>query len=403
MLNKNNFFRDYYFEKKKLKKNIEKAKEAFKHLKLDIDNFQIPLIESFDKSYENNFSNEIIKKFSKYKNIIIIGMGGSILGAKSIYSFLQKKTKKKLFFFDDLNTNQHQLFKESFSLKNSCFIIISKSGDTIETISNLCLIFPRTLLVNRLIFITEIKDSAIHSIADKFNAEIIEHKDFIGGRYSVMSEVGMFPAALMGFNIKRFKNLRKLIVNKYFISSLIQNVASIFTLNRQNVKNSIILNYDTKLNDLGLWYQQLSAESLGKKGRGIMPVLSLAPRDHHSVLQLYLDGPRDKFFTFFSTSNQQDKWKIPGKIIPDNMNFLKDKKLSSVVNAQCKAVKNIFRKKNIPFRYFIFKKSNEEELGSALTFFVLETILLARLMKVNPFDQPSVEEIKTETKRILSK
>jgi len=145
------------------------------------------------------------------------------------------------------------------------------------------------------------KNNVLNYIADKFNAEIIEHKDFIGGRYSVLSEVGMFPAALMGLNINKFKNLEKLIKNKNFVSSLIQNVASIHTLNAQGTKNSVILNYDSDLNDLGYWYQQLVGESLGKKGKGITPILSIAPKDHHSVLQLYLDGPKDKFFTFFSS------------------------------------------------------------------------------------------------------
>jgi glucose-6-phosphate isomerase len=247
------------------------------------------------------------------------------------------------------------------------------------------------------------KDNVLNNIADKFNAEIIEHKDFIGGRYSVLSEAGMFPAALMGLNINKFKNLKKLIEDKNFISSLIQNVASIYTLNIQDIKNSVILNYDSDLNDLGYWYQQLVAESLGKKGKGITPILSAAPKDHHSVLQLYLDGPKDKFFTFFSSSNEGKKHKVTGKIIPNNMKFLKNRKLGYIIQAQCNATKKIFKLKNIPFRQFVFNKSNEEELGMIFTFFVLETILLARLMNINPFDQPAVEQIKMETRKILSR
>ena len=172
-------------------------------------------------------------------------------------------------------------------LKNSCFIIVSKSGNTLETVANLSIIFSKTSFKNKLIFITETNDSCIlNNIANKLNAEIIEHRDFIGGRYSVLSETGMFPAALMGLNINKFRNLKKLIQNKNFVSSLIQNVASIYTLNANGVKNSVILNYDSNLNDLGYWYQQLIAESLAKKGKGITPILSVAPKDHHSVLQL---------------------------------------------------------------------------------------------------------------------
>ena len=330
-------------------------------------------------------------------------MGGSILGTKSIYSFLKTKVKKEVFFFDNLDENLHLQFNKINILKNSCFIIVSKSGNTLETIANLSVVFSKFLFKNKVIFITEMKDSVLNNIADKFNAEIIEHKDFIGGRYSVLSEAGMFPAALMGLNINKFKNLKKLIQDKNFISSLIQNVASIYTLNIQDIKNSVILNYDSDLNDLGYWYQQLVAESLGKKGKGITPILSTAPKDHHSVLQLYLDGPKDKFFTFFSSSNEGKKHKVTGKIIPNNMKFLKNRKLGYIIQAQCNATKNIFKLKNIPFRHFVFNKSNEEELGMIFTFFVLETILLARLMNINPFDQPAVEQVKIETRKILSR
>ena len=213
----------------------------------------------------------------------------------------------------------------------------------------------------------------------------------------------MFPAALMGLDVSRFRNLKKLIRNKKFISSLIQNVASIYTLSTQGTKNSVILNYDSSLIDLGYWYQQLVAESLGKNGRGITPILSVAPKDHHSILQLYLDGPKDKFFTFFSSSNEAKKYKVSGKIIPDSMKFLKNKRLGYIIKAQCDATKNIFKLKHIPFRHIVFNKNNEEEIGMIFTFFVLETILLARLMNINPFDQPAVEQVKIETKKILSR
>ena len=161
------------------------------------------------------------------------------------------------------------------------------------------------------------------------------------------------------------------------------------------------MSYDSNLNDLGYWYQQLVAESLGKNGKGVNPILSFGPKDHHSLLQLYLDGPRDKFFTFFNSSQKKDKLKINQSIIPKNMKFLKNKNLSSIVEAQCNAVKNIFKIKKIPFRQITFNKNNEEELGEIFTFFALETIFLAGLMKVDPFDQPAVEQVKIETKKIL--
>jgi len=258
------------------------------------------------------------------------------------------------------------------------------------------------LIKNNLFVITQLKDSNLIHIAKKFNAEIIEHKNYIGGRYSVLSEVGMLPAALMGLNIKKFRNISKLLQNKLFVKSLIKNVACIYSLYQKKIKNSVILNYDSDLNDLGYWYQQLSAESLGKKGKGITPILSSSPKDHHSMLQLYLDGPKDKIYTFFTSSkiNNNDNKIFKTHFLKD-MSFLKNKNLESILKAQSDATMRIFKLKNIPFRHFVFSKKSEAELGEIFTFFVLETMLLGRLLNINAFDQPAVEQIKTETKKIL--
>ena len=401
MLKKDNFFKNYFINLSKYNKNLKKTKKVFSSFIVDLKNNQIPLLKSYEKNYEFDFSATTVKKFSKYRNIVVIGMGGSILGTKSIYSFLKKRIKKEVFFFDNLDLNLSLKYKKIKNLKNSCFIIVSKSGDTLETITNLGAIFSENLLKNKLIIITEITDNALMAIANKYNAEIIEHKEFIVGRYSVLSETGMFPAALMGLNLMKFKNLKRLINNKNFISSLIQNVASIHTLNSKKINNSVILNYDSSLNDLGYWYQQLVAESLGKQGKGINPILSFGPKDHHSLLQLYLDGPKDKFFTFFNSTKRENKLKVARDIIPNSMGFLINKNLEFIINAQCNATKNIFKLKKIPFRQITFNKKNEDELGEIFTFFVLETILLSRLMNINPFDQPAVEQVKIETKRFL--
>jgi len=401
MLKKNSFFKGYLFNSAKHNKNINKTRKIYNIFLRELKNDNIPLLKSFEKNYEFDFSREMVKKFLKYNNIIIIGMGGSILGTRSIYSFLKSKIKKNVFFFDNLDPNLFLKYKKIKNLKNSCFILSGKSGRTIETITNFGIIFSKHLIKNKLIIIAQTSDNALINIANKYNAEIIEHKEFISGRYSVLSETGMFPAALMGLNLMKFKNLKKLIKNKKFISTLIQNVSCIYTLVSSKINNSIILNYDSSLNDLGYWYQQLVAESLGKKGKGINPILSFGPKDHHSLLQLYLDGPKDKFFTFFNSAKNDKKFKVSKNAIPNSMKFLKNKNSQFIINAQCNAVKNIFKLKKIPFREITFNNKDEKELGEIFTFFVLETILLSRLMNINPFDQPAVEQVKIETKKIL--
>ena len=401
MFNKKFSFQNAKINIKKFKKNIKLTKKAFSLLNNDIYNSELPLLKSFDKSSEFDFSADTIKKFSKYKNIILIGMGGSILGTKSIYSFLKKKIKKNVFFFDNLDANLQSYYKNIKKIENSCFIVVSKSGTTLEVLTNFFTIFSKNLFRNKLIVITENKNSPLAELAIKHKAKIIEHKDFIGGRYSVLSEVGMLPAALMGLKIEDFKKFNKLLNDKYFKSSLIHNVAYILTLFSRGVKNSVLLSYDKKLNDLCLWYQQLTAESLGKKGKGITPIVSYGPKDHHSVLQLFLDGPRDKFFTFFNCEERSAKHKVSKNNLSIETRFLKKTTLESIVKAQADAVQKIFTLKKLPFRKIIFKKINEKELGSCFIFLMLETILLARLMKVDPFSQPAVESVKIETKKII--
>ena len=378
---KKKFLENFSLRSKNFYRNSKKTRKIFNSLNLSSNKNEIPLLNSYSNKYNLAFSQETIKKYKKFSNIIIVGMGGSILGTKCIYSFFKKKIKKNVFFFDNLDLNLFLKFKKIKNLKSSCFVIVSKSGNTLETLVNLKNIFSKTLMKNKLIIITELKDSKLLEIGSNFNAEIVEHKKFIGGRYSVLSEVGMLPATLMNLNINKFKNFSKLVKNNLFTSSLIKSTSSIYTLSQKGFKNSVILNYDSDLNDLCLWYQQLVAESLGKKGKGIMPIISTCPKDNHSLLQLYLDGPGDKFFTFFSSKNKN--------------------KTETIINAQCEATKNVFKNKKIPFRHFIFEKNDEKELGITFTFFVLETILLASLLNVNPFDQQAVEQVKIETKKIL--
>ena len=165
-------------------------------------------------------------------------------------------------------------------------------------------------------------------------------------------------------------------------------------------RDSKATNYDENSNDLFLWYQQLVAESLGKKSKGILPVISSMPKDNHSLMQLYLDGKKNNFFTFFFVDEISNK-KIKKNKLLKTLSYLKNKDLNDIKKAQFDATQKVFNNKRIPFRSFIIKKRNEETLGELFTFFILETILLGKALNLNPYNQPAVELIKTETKKFL--
>ena len=351
------------------------------------------IISSFKDSYIDSWDKKIFKKYKKYKTIILIGMGGSIMGSRSIYSFLKNKIKKDFFFIDSFNHNEIKNIKNKECLN----LIISKSGNTLETIANCNILINKN---QKNIFITENKENYLRSLAYKLKSDVIDHNNYIGGRYSVLSEVGMLPAMFMGLKVDRFRKLNQIIKKKEFFNTLIKNVSSILTLTKKNKSNSIILNYDQSSSDLFSWYQQLVAESLGKKSKGILPIISKMPQDNHSLMQFYLDGNKNNFYTFFFVKDEVSKI-IKNKELLKSHNYLKNKSLKNILFNQYVATKNVFSQKKIPFRSFEVYKRDESSLGELFVFFILETILLGKALKINPYDQPSVELIKNETKRNL--
>ena len=378
-----------------IQKQKKKPIYNFKQLKKENWIEKYKLLLSLTPSYKYSYTKAQIKNLKKKNFFRLIGMGGSSLGAKAIYKFLQDKTKKKFVFIDNLKPNLSKYEKSNEAVN----LIISKSGNTLETISNTSILINQNQK-SKNIFITEKKNSYLLNLAHKIRAEVFEHKNYIGGRYSVLSEVGMLPAELMGFDTRKFKRLNLLINNNNFLKKLIINVDATLKFLKQGKFNSIILNYDEKSENLFKWYQQLIAESLGKKSKGLLPVISTMPKDNHSLLQLYLDGPKKNFFTFFNVLEKKSDI-INKKNILNTHVYLKNKSIFQILNSQKKATESIFKKRKLPFRSFELLRRNEETLGELFCFFILETILLGRALKVNPLDQPSVELVKKETKKIL--
>ena len=382
MFNKTIEFKNFLLKRKNknVKKNIKSLISRYKNDQL---------LKSLSDNYNYNFNKKFLNKLKKEKSFKIIGMGGSILGAEAIYNFL--KCKKKFYFINNLQ-NSIKFFKD----KSSTNIIVSKSGNTLETIANINLYLKKK---DKNIIITERKKSYLYKLANKLKCEIIEHNNFIGGRYSVLSEVGMVPAILMGYEEKKFKQLNNLIKNNLFINKLVENVGNLISLNK-NKQNSVILNYDEHSDALFKWYQQLIAESLGKKSKGILPIISSMPKDNHSLMQYFLDGPKKNFYTFFSVNEKNTK-KLNNKNLLIDQKKLYNKNINLIIHAQKIATEKVFLRKKIPFRSFTVNERSEKILGNLFCFFILETILLGRALKVNPFDQPSVELIKTETNKLF--
>ena len=391
-----------YFNKKissfhKLNKKFDKI---YTNLKREIKN-KNKTLNVLDEKFKLNFRLKDLSKYKKFKTIVIIGMGGSILGANAIYNFFRPTIKKKVYFFDDLDENKLIALKKKEYLPKILFIIISKSGNTIETLSNTFALNIIKKNSKNIIMISERKNNVLFSLSKKLNLFYIEHNPNIGGRYSVLSEVGIIPAYLMGINIYRLRSkisdsLNK--KNKIYLKKSTTNLVKI--LKSKKFNSLILLNYAPNLKKLLYWCQQLIAESLGKQGKGLLPVISNAPKDHHSLLQLYLDGPKDKLFYIFSFE-KKFKQKINFGKKFEGLNFIKKKSISTIKIAQKNALIKSLLQNKTPIREFKIKKSNEETLGQLFSYFIIETIIVGKMLNINPYDQPAVEKVKLYTKKFL--
>ena len=263
------YFKNFVQEKEFTKKSkgflAKKFEKVIKQISQEIDKSSKTL-NVLSKKFKFNFDLKDLQKYKKYNTIALIGMGGSILGSEAIHSFLEKRIKKKVYFFNNLNKEKIFNLKKKINLSKTLFIIISKSENTVETISNTFSLDIVKKNAKNIIIISEKKNNLLFNLSKKLNLFYVEHKSNIGGRYSVLSEVGIVPAYLMGLNI--FKLRSKLLDyltgnNKKYLKESSIIISSILNSKRNN--NLIFLNYCPELEKFLFWCQQLIAESLGKK------------------------------------------------------------------------------------------------------------------------------------------
>ena len=377
------------------RKNFRKCSKIFKNLFNSKENF---FFDTLNEKYQKNlFFKKISLKKKLHKKILVIGMGGSVLGSKMISSFFG--LDKNYYFLDNLNDITINDFLKK-DLPMFSIFVISKSGKTLETLTNCNIILNhfkkrKKNLYKNFIIISE-KNNTLFNFAKKNSILFFEHNAKLSGRYSVLSDPGLlmfnldYKKIILGINSVLKGNLKK---------DLIKNTAAILTLMKKSkIDTHLSLIYSNNLLNYGYWHQQLLAESIGKNGKDLTPIISECPKDHHSIMQLFLDGKRNKFFTFFKTTNKK-----VDKSIKDHFNQkFKSNSLNNIINAQFNAAISVFKKKFIPFRVVLIdQKKPTQNLVSLLVYSMLETLILCKALDLNPFNQPAVEAIKKETYSIL--
>ena len=343
------------------------------------------------------------------KKFVVFGTGGSNLGARALINILVDQPDNIL-FFDNIDPLffQSQILKLDFATTG--FIVISKSGTTPETLSQLGTIVNianekniLNTLYNNMMVITEFKDSALFNIAKKNNCLLLEHQDDIGGRYSVFSNVGMVPAIIAGLNVKKIHEGVVKVLNKNDFNNAFK-FAQMFKYSvANNFSSSVLMTYSDGLNYFGKWYLQLWAESIGKQNRGVTALHATGTTDQHSQLQLYLDGPKDKFFTIIKSNYKNKGLLIDSQLMKDeSIDYLVNKKMGDLMHAEQDATIDTFKLNGFKFREIFIETIDEENIGMLMANSIIETIAACIYFDVDPFDQPAVEQGKVLTKKYLS-
>ncbi len=381
------------------------CKKSADVLRSKIKDSKIAAIDIISSNRDLKELENFAKKISAHKKILVLGVGGSSLGGKTLSAL---KSQQKVEFLESIDPTTLQDCLANLNFKNTFFLVISKSGETIETLCQTLIILDelqRQKIKNfakQFLFVTESEENSLAKIAKKISAEITSHSNKIGGRYSCFSVVGLLPALLVGLDAKKIRSGAKKVLQEFLCEDSITNSCSIqLTAFEKGFTSNVVMPYIDRLKNFTDWYRQLWAESLGKNGFGSTPINSMGTVDQHSQLQLYLDGPKDKFFTFITTQKQQKDFSI--KDLSGCETLFGGKKLSEIVTIEQETTIAVLEQKKLPIRIFAIAKLDEEVLGGLMMQMFLETILIAYTKGIDPFDQPAVELRKDLAKKFLRK
>ena len=381
--------------KKIFKENLNIANDKSQKLLKEYRNGTNEILQSFTSGYQKKIRNIKKRIYCTNKKKVVIGLGGSSSGAKALSFYM----RDDIIYFDNLDYAYLKNFFQKENIENYYFFVISKSGNTFETLAILNLLifesrkYKNFDISNSMVIITEDKDSLLKSFSKKYNIKFLEHNPNIGGRFSILSETGMLPFLdkdiITEDGSEKFLNMLSKCNDK---CSPVKNAAIIFTcMKEKKTKMYCNLIYNYRLKHFSYWFHQLHAESLGKNENGMTPITSICPKDHHSMMQLFLDGPKDKLFNIFSPPDENYYEEFINLGFRNIENFTP----LNLLKKQFNSVVKTFFEKNIPHRVInISDHKNPINLIELFSYFILETILLGYMMNINPYDQPAVQLIK---------
>ncbi len=355
-------------------------------------------------------------------HVIVLGTGGSSLGGQVLYALSDRGFGPalggpRLHFLDNVDPDTMASLLGALDLTRCGLVMISKSGGTAETLAQIAVLLPAfeaalgaAALRDHVVAVSEPNDGPLSQIARRAGLTCFDHDPRIGGRFSVFSVVGALPALLAGLDFAALRRGGEKVLGATLTATKVEAVQpaigaaiAVGLLQDRQVTQSVAMTYEDRLAKLGLWYRQLWAESLGKDGTGTTPLRALGTADHHSQLQLYLAGPRDKMFTLIMPACAgQGATMDAGLTRAVGADVLAGRPLGDLLDASARATADTLARNGRPVRRLVLERVDETVLGALMMHFMLETILAADLLGVNAFDQPAVEEAKVMTRQYLA-
>jgi len=351
-----------------------------------------------------------------FRNIVVLGTGGSSLSGQALAAIKGNNNAAEinLCFADNIDPHSFSAMLAGIDIERSFFLTISKSGDTLETIAQFLICFDyvakavgREKAARHFLIITMPKESSMAALGEQYGIRQLAHETEIGGRFSIFTNVGLLPGAIIGLDIRGLRKGAVRIIRDISRNPAESEVAKGMAVNlammAQGFCNSVYMHYLDRLRGFVNWHRQIWAESLGKNGNGTTPIRAAGTLDQHSQLQLYLGGPKDKFFTFLFLGKPENGNPAinPELINRQELEYLKGKSLGEIMLAEQRATLETLVRHGAPVRSFALDNLQEETMGALFMHFMLETIGVGIALGINPFDQPAVEESKVIARKLL--
>ena len=338
--------------------------------------------------------------------VVIVGIGGSALGASAIYKFIKsvKELPKQLHILDTTDPIVLQRRLDKVNLDKALFIVISKSGTTIETVAILKYISSLVPINSKQYVVITDENSKLEAFAKHHDLSFFTIPSDVGGRFSVLSAVGLLPLALVGIDIKALlagaNKIRASFFDNESYCSLLLDKATFYAQNANTYNINCLFSYSESFRELNAWYVQLWGESLGKKQLnselhvGLTPVGLIGPTDQHSFLQLIVEGKRDKSVTVIKVKQFENEMKVPKESLThlEEMDLVNGLAFSELINMQADSIiESLDQLDDIPLDVIEIEQINEAAIGQLIYYYELLTAMVAQMLGINAYDQPGVE------------